>query len=226
MGHRGQEANMAGLTINNLYAIKRGGAAPTARPRPKPEKEASMPKSLPSPELLRKLLRYEPDTGKLFWRERTPDMFVSECRDAQNSCSAWNSKFSNKEAFTSICRGYKSGAIFGKNYRAHRVIWAIFYGKWPKGQIDHINGLRSDNRIENLRDVTNEENHKNMKIRSDNSSGVMGVFFYKSRKKWEAYIKADGRKKHLGYFASIDEAIDARRDAEKEYGYHENHGRD
>jgi hypothetical protein len=186
-----------------------------------------MPKPLPSPELLRKLLRYEPDTGRLFWRKRTPDMFEGQSRNAQDCCNAWNNKFAGREAFTSISgKGYNSGAIFGRNYRAHRVIWAIFHGEWPRGQIDHINGNPSDNRIKNLRDVTNEENHRNMKTRSDNTSGVMGVFFYKTRKKWEAYIKTDGRKKHLGYFANIDDAIAARKAAEIKYGYHKNHGRD
>lgn len=186
-----------------------------------------MPKSLPSPELLRKLLRYEPDTGKLFWRERTPDMFEGNKVRAELGCARWNGKNAGKQAFTANgSRGYKVGAVFGTMYLAHRVIWAIFYGHWPKDQIDHINGDRTDNRIENLRDVSLAENRKNMKIPSHNSSGIIGVHWHRAASKWTAQIKVDGCTKHLGLFEGINEAIAARKAAEVKYGFHENHGRD
>lgn len=212
---------MARLTIDRLYAIKRGGAAPTARPRPKPEKEASMPKSLPSPELLRKLLRYEPDTGKLFWRERPRELFKSD-----GSFKRWKSKFAGKEAFSGFDDGYKRGYIFGVKFWAHRVCYAIFFGKWPSGQIDHINGIKSDNRIINIRDVSCSENLKNKRLQRNNTSGVCGVYFYKPTEKWGASIKLNKRSKHLGYFHKIEDAIAARKAAEVKYGFHENHGRD
>ena len=182
-------------------------------------------KNLPSPELLRKLLRYEPATGKLYWRERTPDMFVDGKYAAERSCKAWNSKFVDKEAFTASRNGYLHGAIFDRLYSAHRVIWAISYCKWPSNQIDHINGDRSDNRIKNLRSVSHAENTRNRRTSEVNTTGVMGVYWYKSRKKWYARIMFDGKNKHLGYFSNKADAIAARKAAEAKYGFHPNHGR-
>lgn len=185
-----------------------------------------MPKSLPSPELLRKLLRYEPDTGKLFWRERAPDMFEGKRVCADLACSRWNGRNAGKEAFTANGNhGYKTGNVFGTLYLAHRVIWAIFHGHWPKDQIDHINGDRTDNQIKNLRNVSASENSKNMKMPSTNSSGVIGVCWRKAKGRWQAQIRVSGRVKHIGSFLEIEDAIAARKEAEIKYGYHENHGR-
>lgn len=104
-----------------------------------------MEKPLPTPELLRKLLRYEPDTGKLYWRERTPDMFEDGRMTARQKCRVWNGKFVGREALKSVTSfGYKFGEINGCRHRAHRVIWAISNGEWPTNQIDHINGDMAD----------------------------------------------------------------------------------
>lgn len=169
-----------------------------------------MPKPLPSPELLRKLLRYEPDTGRLFWREGTRQF----------------SRQSSNGAGTLDSHGYYQIKISGRIYQVHRVCYAIHHGIWPNNHIDHINGDRTDNKIDNLRDITRSENMKNMKLKSNNSSGFAGVHFDKLNKKWRAQIMVNGRWKHLGRFESIDDAVSARNAAEKEYGYHENHGRD
>lgn len=186
-----------------------------------------MPKSLPSPELLRKLLRYEPDTGKLFWRERDIELFNDSRRSAKYDCSVWNKRYANTEALGCLnSQGYKHGSILGSSLRAHRVIFAIYYGYWPVGQIDHINGIRSDNRIKNLRDVTKLENSKNQKRRADNKSGFCGVGWDSRVGKWQARIMANSTRKHLGYFDNLQSAIDARMNAEIKYGYHPNHGRD
>ena len=134
-------------------------------------------KNLPSPDLLRKLLRYDPDSGKLYWRERTPDMFTDGQYSAERCCLAWNSKCADKEAFTAFRNGYHFGAIFDCLYYAHRVIWAICHGKWPTAQIDHINGDRHDNKIKNLRSVSNAENMRNRKTSEVNTTGVMGVYW-------------------------------------------------
>ena len=180
----------------------------------------------PSPELLRKLLRYETETGKLFWRKRTVDMFRSGRQPAENIFAAWTSRWAGREAFISATGdGYKRGKIGAKPHKAHRVIWAIVHGAWPECEIDHINGDRSDNRIVNLRSVTRQENAKNQKVRSDNMSGVLGVSWNKRDKRWQPYIKANGKNKNLGSFRSKADAIAARKAAEKEHGYHENHGR-
>nr|WP_175479900.1 HNH endonuclease signature motif containing protein [Paracoccus homiensis] len=108
--------------------------------------------------------------------------------------------------------------------QAHRVAWAVIHGRWPNGEIDHINGDRSDNRLANLREVTKRENHRNMAIRSDNTSGVTGVYWAREKGKWAAYIKAD-KMVALGRYDTFAEAVAARRAAEKVLGYHPNHGR-
>lgn len=175
-----------------------------------------------TPDLLRKLLRYEPDTGKLFWRERPIEMF-----SADRHMNAWNARYKNREAFTTDNgKGYRKGKIFNKTTKAHRVIWAIHYGSWPDDQIDHINGVSDDNRIKNLRVVTNAENSRNKSMQKNNTSGVMGVYWCKDISKWKAQIQCNGKSIHLGYFTSKDDAIAARADAESKYGFHKNHGRD
>ncbi|MDW6181640.1 HNH endonuclease [Escherichia coli] len=88
-----------------------------------------------------------------------------------------------------------------------------------------MNGVRSDNRLSNLRLVTHQQNAQNQKRKITNSSGVTGVYFNKERCKWIANICVDGRTKYLGIFASIIDAIAERKRAEKELGFHENHGR-
>jgi len=105
------------------------------------------------------------------------------------------------------------------------VIWAIFYGEWPSGQVDHINGVRDDNRIVNMRDVSHQDNCRNAARPRTNTSGVSGVVWDKPHKKWRAEIRANGKMKNLGRFAIFDDAVAVRKSAEVEYGYHPNHGR-
>jgi len=118
--------------------------------------------------------------------------------------------------------GYLQVCTKGKTYKAHRLVWLIEKGVWPD-ELDHINGLRTDNRIENLREVTRKENLRNQKTRCTNSSGVMGVG--KEGGRWRARIRIDGRSIHLGYFERLEDAAKARKDADEKYGYHQNHGR-
>jgi len=177
-------------------------------------------KALPCPTLLRQLLRYEPETGKLFWKKRPRWMFTSN-----RGFSVWNARYSNGEAFTaSTTGGYKVGAVNYTLMKAHRVIWAICNGAWPEGVIDHINGNTSDNRLENIRDVTQSENMKNIKTLVTNTSGFRGVCWQAASGKWMAYIDA-GKRYHIGLFAEKAHAIDARNRAEAHHGFHENHGR-
>lgn len=193
----------------------------------KSRKDWPMLKELPSPEDLRKLLRYEPATGRLFWRERSARMFnLPSKRSSQGRANNWNSRYSGKEAFTSSnTHGYKQGHILNAVCQAHRVIWAIHTGKWPSGEVDHINGNRTDNRICNLRVVTSRDNSKNLSLRCDNTSGAHGVGWHPTTQKWRARIKAGGKSISLGLFAKKDDAIKARKAAEKRYGFHANHGR-
>lgn len=167
---------------------------------------------------LKALLRYEPETGKLFWRERTPEMFKG------GKHSTWNARFAGKEAGTFDRLGYRSVRAFGKFYKAHRIVWKIVHGEWPD-TIDHIDGNPSNNRIENLRSVSQSENCKNSRMRTDNTSGVRGVHWDKQYQKWCAEIWLKGKKKFLGYFDDKSQAIAARKSAEKKHGFHPNHGR-
>ena len=185
-----------------------------------------MTKSLPSPELLSKILRYDPETGNLFWRTRTPDMFSEGKQTAISSCRAWNAKLDGKEAFTAQdAGGYRVGRIFGRRQLAHRVIWAIETGDWPVLDIDHVDHNPANNRIENLRDVTHQDNSRNASMSRSNTSGTTGVCWSKKSSKWVASIWVAGLRKHLGYFRCITAASIARKAAEVEHGYHENHGR-
>lgn len=179
-----------------------------------------MTKELPSPEMLRKLLRYEPETGKLFWLPRPLEMFATS-----RAANVWNIRYSEKEAFTSISdSGYKHGSIFNKSINAHRVAWALNYGKWPTHQIDHLNGDRADNRIKNLRDVSPSINQRNQKMRSNNTSGFCGVAWIRGKNRYLAYINTDGVRRNLGYFDDMNEAIEARKDAEIGLYFTERHG--
>ena len=112
-----------------------------------------------------------------------------------------------------------------KLYLAHRIAWLFHYGAWPAGEIDHINGIRDDNRIINLRDVTHMENRRNSKRSVNNTSGVTGVSWYKKTGMWSSRIRVDGKWKFLGYFDDFNEAVKTRRSAEREHGFHLNHGR-
>lgn len=203
------QTNRAGKLLEQLPAlsITRKDRAMTKR-------------SLPSPETLRKLLRYEPETGKLFWRERPVDMFTTS-----SYCDRWNSRYAGYEAFTSKNgKGYLVGRILGRTYRAHRVIWAMETGSWPVDQIDHEDHDRSNNRFKNLREVSNAENSRNMSLSCRNSSGIVGVHWNKQREKWHAQILVAGCNIYLGLFDDLSDATAARRVAEIKYKFHENHG--
>lgn len=174
----------------------------------------------PSPELLREILRCEPAEGKLFWRERPLEMFGTE-----RAWKSWNTRFAGTEACASNDgNGYRRGHVFGVMHPAHRVIFAMAHGEWPEDQIDHINGDRSDNRIENLRAVSHAENQRNRQRPSTNTSGVVGVTLVE-RDRWQAQITHEGRLIFLGYFSDFSEACSARTAADEKYGYHKNHGR-
>lgn len=176
-------------------------------------------------EIARTLLRYEPETGRLFWRKRDAKWFVSGARSAEHKCNNWNSIFAGKEAFTAKTEGYRNGRIFNRKYHAHRIIWLIAHGHFPEHHIDHQNGNRSDNRIANLREVTRQENQKNLRLPSHNKSGICGVCWNAQRGKWLASITVNRKNKFIGHFTDKEEATAARKRAEEEYGYHQNHGR-
>jgi hypothetical protein len=170
-------------------------------------------KDLPTVDYLRKRLRYEPDTGKLFWR------------DCESMPKGWKNRWTGKEAFTAEdCDGYRIGAVNYRTLRAHRVAWAMHFGGWPAGFLDHINGITNNNVIANLRMVTNQENQKNIFMKSHNTSGFTGVYWHKPTQKWQARINVNSRGKSLGLFDTIEEAMAARVAANTIYGYTDRHG--
>ncbi len=161
-------------------------------------------------EELKRRLRYDPETGHIFWRE-------GQLR-------------AGKRAFTyKSKRGYNVSTYKSNGecttLAAHRVAWALHYGAFPSGQVDHINGDRTDNRIANLRDVVNAENARNSAMNSNNTSGVCGVYLHRQTGKWCAQISAFGKTVGLGLFADKSDAVIARKAAERVLGYHPNHGR-
>lgn len=166
-------------------------------------------------EIISSLVDYDPETGKIFWKERDISTFK-----LRRTGLAFNSTHAGKEAFTATDgRGYKSGRIFDKTYHAHRVAWAAFFGVWPD-VIDHINGDRSDNRLKNLRSVSKADNARNRR----SFGKALGVNFDPRRGKWRARITVARKEIHIGYFDTEDEALAARLIAQKEHGFHENHG--
>ena len=161
-------------------------------------------RDLPSPDVLRQLLRYEPETGKLFWRERKAGSFPNPGTHA-----SWNVRFADKEAFTAHIGQHRRGTIGGVNLLAHRVAWAMHYGSYPVGFIDHINGDGSDNRIANLRMASNAENLRNRGATSISTSLRKGVTWNKVLGKWQAQIKANYKNRYLGVFDCLDAAAAA-----------------
>lgn len=103
--------------------------------------------------------------------------------------------------------GYIIIRINYKQYAAHRLVWLYIYGEFPQGQIDHINGIRDDNRIENLRAVTSRQNSQNRKCHREGK--LVGATYRKSSKKWQAQIRIKGKKKNLGLYETQQAAHEA-----------------
>lgn len=158
-------------------------------------------------DLARHLLSYNPNTGVFRWKR-------SYGNRAQKGARAG-------------CRsviGYWFIGFRGKTVLAHRLAWLHVYGYWPPAQIDHINHDRADNRISNLRLATNQSNHTNLPMRRTNTSGFTGVSFYRALQKWQAKICINSKQIHLGFYEEKDDAITARKEALKNYGFSERHG--
>lgn len=178
------------------------------------------------PQLLRQLLTYEPETGKLFWLPRPPHLIGAGRSGSKIEALRFNTKWAGKPALNSPTKaGYRAGVVCGKSMFAHRAAWAIHHGKMPQMWLDHVNGDREDNRLDNLREVDASQNAQNSGRRKDNKTGCTGIYWRQSISKWQASIRVDGRIKGLGCFAHFDDAVTARRNAESFYGFHPNHGR-
>ena len=170
-----------------------------------------MSKELPPIEMLRQLLDYDPATGVLTWKPRPLEMFGGDVR----ICGTWNTRYAGKPALSHVdANGYRVGRINYLAMKAHRVAWKMAHGVDPSGEIDHINGDRADNRISNLRDVSQGENQRNAGLRHDNKSGQAGVHVRKNGQ-ITAYVCG----KYIGVFPTVDAAVEARRKAEAALGF-------
>lgn len=155
------------------------------------------------------IFSYDAATGRLLWRAGKKGRGCVEGREAGTTE-----------------RGYRCIRLLGKKTYAHRVIWEMFHGPIPEGmQIDHMNGVRSDNRIENMRLVTQQENLKNTRLRDSNTAGVPGITALPGGRFRARIGTGGGSTAYLGAFNTKADAVLARKEAERRFGYHANHGR-
>lgn len=157
---------------------------------------------------LKEVLHYDPETGDFTWVT------------SPANCIKAGDKAGSKDSY-----GYHKIALGGKTYKAHRLAWLYTNGEFPEDAIDHINGVRDDNRLVNLRAVTTRENQQNQKKFIHNTSGTTGVHWHKGAQKWVARIFTNGKRIHLGSFEALALAIEARKAADRLYNFHPNHGR-
>lgn len=179
-------------------------------------------KPYPTPDQLRSLVDYDPETGIFLWRRRDQ----SNCPgDKPGWLERWNKLHAGEPALNAMnSQGYLFGLLLGWNIRANRAAWAYVHGQWPSTGVDHRNGDHRDNRIGNLRLADAVENGRNMGISRRNKSGVVGVFRNRQGG-WVANIRAEGKTHHLGTFATLEAASEARRQAEVRYGFQPQHGK-
>lgn len=137
-------------------------------------------------------LGYDPETGQFMWLKR-----VSRAVRAGTPCGSKHHT------------GYIVMRYGERQVRAHRLAWFIMTGNWPADQIDHINGVKDDNRFENLREATASENRCNVAKLATNRSGLKGVFWAKQRQLWGAAICKDRKQRIIGYYNTPEAAHEA-----------------
>jgi len=148
-------------------------------------------------EKVQKFFTYNKNTGKLYWK----------------SAHSWknrhiiNSRNANKEAGVVSNNGYLIVGLKQKWYKVHRIIWLYIYGYFPENCIDHINRNKTDNRIENLREVSNQCNVRNSKIAKNNKSTIKGVSWHKETSKWVVKIRLNGKNYYLGVYRDFYDAV-------------------
>ena len=147
-------------------------------------------------ELVRELFDYDPETGALTWKSYAS---IKRCSLHPNN------------------KGYLRVGIDGKSYLQHRLCWLHFYGSLKVVQINHINRIKTDNRIVNLRNVSQSENLQNRMLTKKNKTGFKGVTLSQNRKKFIAQIQIGGKKINLGRFATPERAYMAYQTAAQEY---------
>jgi len=163
---------------------------------------------IPDQSYLQEVLNYDANTGVFMWRKLH--------RGVKKSLIAGHIEPKTKYLLINLC---------GKIYRLHRLAWVYVYGSIDDlMEVDHINGIRGDNRIENLRLVTKSENSKNKRLFKNSTTGVAGVHFSKKLNKYQVQISVNKKDIFIGLFHNLNDAAFARRIAEIKYGFHDNHG--
>ena len=158
---------------------------------------------------MKELLNYDPDSGKIAWKN---DMNRGRIAAGTEVGSVYPD-------------GYKRLNINGKMHMAHRLGYALGTGKQPTGIVDHADGVRLNNMLKNLREVSAMQNAHNTRVSKRNSSGVKGVYWDKYHEKYRARVMANGKNKHLGLFTNIEDAQKAQVEARKElHGEYANTG--
>mgnify|MGYP001026470640 FL=1 len=177
---------------------------------------------IPESDYLNECFYYEQKTGELFWKHRPLKHFSSSSIQKQ-----LNTRFAGKPAGAFIktkTGAYRIVRLDGVIYYAHRLIFKMVNGVEPE-VVDHIDGNTTNNRIENLRSCTNQDNSKNARLSKTNTSGHTGVSWSHHKKKWWANIVINAKQIYLGSFTVFNKAVEARRNAEIKYGFHDNHGK-
>lgn len=159
-------------------------------------------------QFIKECFRYSKEDGRLYWLNRPVQHFSDE-----RSRKSWNSKYAGREAGT-LSHGYRMINLNGSFSRAHRIIYFIEHGVFPKN-IDHINGNKLDNRIVNLRPATRSQNMMNRPKQKNNLSGMKGVSL--RRGLWRARITVQRKEHFLGWFKTKEEAFEAYQKAAGEY---------
>jgi|KBSSwiS6_1023812.scaffolds.fasta_scaffold10988_4 hypothetical protein len=166
-------------------------------------------RELPSVDYLQECFVYDPDTGVLMWKERPRKHFATT-----NIWAVSNAKHAGKIAGNISNKGYRNITIGLREYKVHRVIWKLMTNEEPPPMLDHINGIRADNRWCNLRVADWWEQAHNRKMPVNNTSGRRGV--YQKGARWGARIGIDGAMRSLGGFATAEEASRAYENAARE----------
>lgn len=178
-------------------------------------------RELPPADLLRQCVDYDPETGVLTFKDRPPSSWPDlDEPAAQKRANQWNGQYGGKPA-GSLCRAGLYVMIRGRCYFAHRIIWKWHYGTEPTGEIDHINGVTSDNRLANLRDVSASLNSRNRATTIRAKSGVRGV--YMDGNVFCVGAHENGKYRYLGRYKTLEEAAAVRREYDIANGYTERH---
>ncbi|MGL5904208.1 MAG: HNH endonuclease [Cetobacterium sp.] len=158
------------------------------------------------------------------------DMFYY---DAETGIVTWKIKPARRVKIGDIVGrlrpdGYLQFSKLYKTYLLHRVIWDMCFPDdklGPDDFIDHIDHIRTNNRLSNLRKASRKQNMQNQSLRRNNSSGVTGVYWSAKRSKWFADICIDYKTTYLGAFDTLEDAVASRKEAEIKHGFHKNHGK-